>query len=138
MKLHELHEGWFSKKEPKIDRQPIDDEEREMISRAFDFGHNAKLKRGNEYVLPDNVTLNYRKARVNFYKDGSKLMASVGYYSDEDGPGNPKKSPAKTVDRQIKGKEDLYNLKDELDGTASSSISSTDLKHAEMKKDLGR
>lgn len=41
MRLDEIF--GFSKKEPELKRDDITPEEREMIARAFDFGHNAKL-----------------------------------------------------------------------------------------------
>lgn len=138
MRLDEIF-GFGRKKEPELKRADITPEEREMIARAFDFGHNAKLKKASgEYVLPGNVTLNYRRARVNFYKEGDQLMASVGWYSDEDGPGNPKKSPITTTDRKINSREDLYNLKSVLDDDVKqgSSVSHDSLRYKEMKRDL--
>lgn len=136
----DVHEGWFSKpKFPTIDRQPVTADDRRMIAAAFDFGHNANLKHANgEYVLPDNVTLNYRKARVNFYKDGDKLMASIGHYDDEDGPGDPSRRPITSSERQIRSKTDLYNLKDLLDGPQQGSrVSHDSMRYKEFKRDTG-
>lgn len=113
----ELLEGWFSKKkEPKLNRTDFTDEERKMIKSVFPTGSNVDLKHGEKYVLPQNVTLNFKRSNVNFYKDGDQILASVGWYRDEDGPGNPRTSPMFHTDHKISSIADLKKLKAEMRG----------------------
>lgn len=106
----------FFKSKPKksIIRTDITNDDRDMITSVFKSGHNAYEKfYGDQYVLPQNVTVNHKKARINFYKDSETLKADVGHYENESGPGNSRTSPQFHSEHDIKNKDDLkklYNL----------------------------
>jgi hypothetical protein len=121
----ELLEGWFDKKtkEKKSVRTEITADDRKMITSVFKTNHNADMKHGDEtYVLPDSVYANYKNARVTFFKHGDQLLASVAWYRDEDGPGNPRKSPLfhEKEDRKINNAADLKKIKGIADGEKMS------------------
>lgn len=116
-KEFELVEGLLSSffkrdDKPKLDRQPLTKEDRIFITSVFNIGHNADMTfASGEYVLPDNITVNYKKGRINFYKDGDLIRASVGFYEDESGPGNPRQSPMISEDFEVRTKADLEKIK---------------------------
>jgi len=109
-----LNELFGRKKEPV--RGDVTAEERETMARVFGNPGNSKLKKGDEFLFPQNVTLVYKNARFNVYKEDGKLMASMGIYSDEDGPGNPRKSPIKTTDVQFDSEDSMERIKAQIDG----------------------
>lgn len=111
-----LEEGLFGSKPKAMVRTDVTADDRKMITSVFPNGHNADLKRGQEYVLPQNITINHKRARMNIYKDGDTLKASIGHYADEDGPGNPRKSPIHHTEHDITSVDDLKKIKKLVDG----------------------
>lgn len=107
----------FGKKVSSPKRTDITAEERAMIKKVFPKGSNADMKMGNgEYVLPQNVHVVLDHTRVNFYKDGDQLMASVEWYSHDQNPGNPNARPLTHTEEIIKGEQSLHALKSKLKG----------------------
>lgn len=107
----------FGKKSSSPKRTDITAEERAMIKKVFPSGSNADMKMGNgEYVLPQNIHVTLDHTRVNFYKDGDQLLASIEWYSKEQNPGDPKSRPLTHTEQKINDEQDLRDLKKKLDG----------------------
>ena len=115
MKLNELHEGLFGKKEqPK--NEIFSDEDRNLIKRLFPTGTNVDLKKPgskDEYLFPENVHGTFGRGHLVFYKRNGQLKVSVGHYSNNQDPGDPKKRPLlhKDYDASV---DELERLKKDL------------------------
>ena len=109
----------FKKKQPaKPQRMPITDEQRAAIIQHFPTNHNANLKWGrkenDDYVLPDNVTVQFGKCIINFINYDGNLIASVAYYRSKEDRMNPKAIPLTHFDKPINSDKDLEQLKSNL------------------------
>jgi hypothetical protein len=109
----------FKKKQPaKPQRMPITDEQRAAIIQHFPTNHNANLKWGrkenDDYVLPDNVTVQFGKGIINFINYDGNLIASVAYYRSKEDRMNPKAIPLTHFDKPINSDKDLEQLKSNL------------------------
>ena len=109
----------FKKKQPaKPQRMPITDEQRAAIIQHFPTNHNANLKWGrkenDDYVLPDNVTVQFGKSIINFINYDGNLIASVAYYRSKEDRMNPKAIPLTHFDKPINSDKDLEQLKSNL------------------------
>ena len=111
----------FKKKQPaKPQRMPITDEQRAAIIQHFPTNHNANLKWGrkenDDYVLPDNVTVQFGKGIINFINYDGNLIASVAYYRSKEDRMNPKAIPIPLThfDEPINSDKDLEQLKSNL------------------------
>lgn len=115
MKLHELHEGLFKSKVIALKNDNFTPEERALIKKHFPTGSNIDLKRPgkDEPLFPDNAHAVYGKGHLSFYKSNGKLHVSVGHYSNDRDPGDPKKSPMVHTDRAATDTE-LTQLKKDL------------------------
>ena len=109
----------FKKKQPaKPQRMPITDEQRAAIIQHFPTNHNANLKWGrkenDDYVLPDNVNVQFGKSIINFINYDGNLIASVAYYRSKEDRMNPKAIPLTHFDKPINSDKDLEQLKSNL------------------------
>ena len=109
----------FKKKQPaKPQRMPITDEQRAAIIQHFPTNHNANLKWGrkenDDYVLPDNVTVQFGKGIINFINYDGNLIASVAYHRSKEDRMNPKAIPLTHFDEPINSDQDLEQLKSNL------------------------
>lgn len=114
MKVSELfNEGWFDKKEPK--NEPITADDRKIIDAALKGYHNGHLKRGDEYLFPNNVHATTDDKKISFYKRDGILRASVGHHRRGEA-GDPKKSPITSTDHVVKSVADIKKLLEAVAG----------------------
>lgn len=113
-----LAEGIFDvfKKKKEPTRDPINSDERSLISKYFPQ-NNAKIVWDNgEPVLPENVKAHYGKGILSFYKRDGQLKVSVAWHRSEEDRINPKATPLTHFDAQINSEQDLSNLKKKMSG----------------------
>ena len=104
-----LAEGWFSKKKNAPTRTSLTDEERELIERIFP-DTNVMLKSGDKYLFDDGCHATYKNLHLTFYKRDGELKVSVAYYTDHDGPSNPRTRPLFHTDHSV-SEDELERIK---------------------------
>jgi hypothetical protein len=96
MKVLDLFtKGLFGKKakeEPKNERITTD-ADCKLIDSAIPKSHNGFLKKGDDYLFPNNVHAITNYEHIAFYKREGQLMASVGHYLRPDRSHDPKARP---------------------------------------------
>ena len=118
----EVDEGIFDrfkkKPEAKPQRMPITAEQRAFIKQYFPTNHNADItwgrKDSGDYVLPDNVNVQYGKGLIAFLNIDGKLIASVAYHHNAQDRANPKATPLLHFEVPVNSGEDLEKLKANL------------------------
>lgn len=118
MKLSDIKEGWFGKKQDAIapSQRELSDEERALIKRIFP-NTNANLKMGSgRYVFPHNAVAWYRTGRLAFFVDGDTLKVNVGLYKSEDETSSPTGRPITHTKDYVVSEDELERIKHMLDG----------------------